>query len=111
YPFLWLIVDILALCPNLKTLQVIPSQYRHMSPDSALKMLADRGVQVRQGHIRPELAWSKNRIVNKNYLRYRHALQKLSLDARARFDELIAFGFKSARITARYYCLADEDYV
>ncbi|MBP7006251.1 hypothetical protein KBB27_03980 [Patescibacteria group bacterium] len=109
-PFLWVVVEILARAPNLKTIQVIPSAYDHMNPKTHLKLCQDRGVQVVKGHHRPGLAWEEGEIRNPNYDQQKLAFLALGADAAVLFDEICSLGFEEALITSRYFCLKGEKY-
>lgn len=113
HPFLWAVEEILARAPGLKTLQVIPTQMRHMHPDTHLRILKERGVTVRDGHHRPALAWATDgaRSRNVDYEPQRRFLAELGGPQKALFDELLAFGFPCALLARRYYCLGGEGFV
>lgn len=110
-PFLWAFEEILRRAPNVKTIQVIPSAYAKLLPDSHLRLCAARGVNVALGHIRPELAWEEPRIVSPQYHLQRKFMLGLSGEQRQLFDELVQLGFESASIAARYFCLGGEEYM
>jgi hypothetical protein len=106
--FLWAFEEILKRAPNLRTIQLIPSA--HAKLRGHLELCAARGVEVVRGHYKPELAWEDDRIVNPQYEPQRRFLRTMGGDQRRLFDELLAMGFESATIAARYFCLNDEPY-
>jgi len=113
HPFLWLLQKILAKCKNLKVLEVTPRQYRHLYPKSHLRILAERSVEVRQGYHLPETGWPEGRPAprNRHYEEQRKVLLNLTPEQHQLFDELLRFGFESAVLTARYFCLNGEEYM
>ncbi|MDO8435253.1 MAG: hypothetical protein Q7S89_01045 [bacterium] len=110
-PLLWAIEKILALAPNLKTIQVIPTMLRKFHPDSHLRLCRERGVEVRAGHHRPEMAWEPGRIASPFYDHQQRFFEGLEGEQRALFDELLAMNFDAAVIVAQYFCLKGEKYV
>ncbi|WKZ28625.1 MAG: sigma factor-like helix-turn-helix DNA-binding protein [Patescibacteria group bacterium] len=110
-PMLWAVELVLERAPNLQTFQVLPSMHRRLHPDSALKLLAERGVAVQTGHVRPELAWEPGRIISKTYEPQRQFLLRLEGEQRTLFEELVAMRWDSALMTARYFCLDGEEYI
>lgn len=110
HPFLWAIEVILDLCPNLRTIRVIPSNLRRLSPGSHLKLCQERGVEVITGHDRPNMVWEgENR--SKFYQGQQAFFTGLQGEQRVLFEELIAFGHDGAVMTARYFCLGREEYI
>jgi len=108
HPFHWAIEVILKRCPNLKTLQVIPSMLERLSNASETRrMLAERGIAFVGGHHRPELVWDRSS--GPRDPRY-DRLRKIVLARRDVLDELCELGFEMAIFTRRYYCLDGEEY-
>jgi hypothetical protein len=110
HPNLWAVEAVVARLPKLKTIQVIPGMLDAFR-GRARELCAARGIQVVGGHVRPEVAWEGDRIGNPQYTDQRRFLLKVSGEQRALFEELLALGFDAARMAARYFCLADEEYV
>lgn len=110
-PFLWTIEMILKVAANVRTIQVIPSMLRKMHPDSHLRLCRERGVEVRAGHHQPHLAWKPGRIHSVFYDRQREFFRTMEGEQNTLFDELLAMNFDAAVMTARYFCLNDEEYV
>lgn len=110
HPFLWAVEAVAARLPKLKTIQVIPSALDRFK-GGARELCDARGIQIVGGHIRPEVAWEADRIGNPLYAEQRRFMRTLGGEQRALFDELLALGFDVAKMTARYFCLADEEYV
>jgi hypothetical protein len=108
---LWAVEGILQQAPNLKTIQVIPSMFKKLHPDSHLRLCQERGVAVVTGHVRPELVWEEGRIVSPHYQAQKAFLTGVSGDQKKLFDELIALGFEAALMTSRYYCLNGEEFL
>jgi len=84
---------------------------RYLHPEGAGKMLKERGVEVRTGHIRPDCAWEPGRNISKTFDPQRLFLLQLAGEQKALFEELIAMGFEAAAMTTRYFCLNGEDFL
>jgi hypothetical protein len=110
-PFLWMFEAVLSRCSSLKTIQVIPSAFPGLLGKGGHFLCQARGVDIVAGHVRPEAAWEAGRIVSPQYAAQRRFLQTMSGEQRALFDELLALGFEQATMVARYFCLAEEDYI
>jgi hypothetical protein len=108
---LWAIELILEKAPCLRKIQVIPSMYGHLRPESHLKLCADRGVEVVTGHIRPDRAWIEGENRSPFYKGQRSFFQNLQGEQKALWEELLAMNFESARMTARYFCLDNEVFI
>lgn len=110
YPYKHVIRTVLDRCPNLQVVQVIPTALRNVG-DEARGWLAARGVDLRSGHVRPEMAWAGERIIGVTYEPRRRFMLSLAGDQRVRWDEIVAMRFTCALVTARYLCLGDEPFV
>lgn len=107
-PFLWAFEELLQRLPNLKTIQVIPTMLAkcRARPHDICRA---RGVEVKAGHIRPDLVWEDDRIVSRHYDAQRRFMSTLSGPQKALFDELMALGFDAAMMAQRYYRLDGGD--
>lgn len=110
-PMLWLVKTIVERAPNLKTLRVNPTCLRKLKARHR-ELLEQRGIEVVTGHHRPESAWEPDRgQISPFYPIQRTFLLELQGEQLVRFQELCAFAFDSALMTARYFCLKGEAYV
>lgn len=107
-PNLWAIEQILARAPNLKTIQVIPSMLRKLTPASHLRLCKERGVEVVGGHVGNP--WGETRIVSPHFEKQRRFLAELAGEQKTLFEELLALGFEEVQIASSYFCLNGEEY-
>jgi hypothetical protein len=106
-PFLWLVKAILKHAPNLETIQMIPTHFERLY-DSHRGACAARGVSLKAGYARPELAWGEGaHSRSKHYRAQRAFMCSLAGPQKALFDELCLFGFEAAAMARRYYDLDD----
>lgn len=110
-PFLWAITLILEMAPNVKTIQVTPLMKRKLHPRSHLRLCEERGVEVATGYHKPEGSGARRKPLSPFYERQRKFFRTLEGEQKALFDELLAMNFDAAIMTARYFCLNDEEYV
>ncbi len=107
-PFLWAINEILRRGQNIKVIQMIPSMLPKCR-QGHINLCTARGVDVRGGHIRPDLVWEDGRAVSRHYDAQRRFMAGLSGPQKVLFDELLAFGFDAAAMAKRYYRLDESD--
>jgi hypothetical protein len=110
FPNFWAIKRILERGPNIQRITMIPSFLRKLG-EKHKKLCTDRGVVVCSGYHRPEVAWRENESRSVHYNAQRKFMTALEGDQKTLFDELIRFGFTSAEMAARYFCLNDEDFL
>jgi hypothetical protein len=108
-PFVWAFEEILARAPNLKVIELIPSMVPKCHPESHLRLCRERGVELKAGHVRPDLVWEEDRAVSRQYDGQRRFLLTLAGAQRDLFDELIVLGFEAAAMARRYYRLDGEE--
>jgi hypothetical protein len=109
HPFLWAFEEILKRAPRLKTIQVIPSILAKCHPDSHHRLCKDRGVEIKAGHVRPDLVWEEDRICSKNFEGQHRFMATLVDPQRSLFEELGTLGFEAAAIAKRYYGVGGEE--
>lgn len=109
--YLWAFEKILANAPKLRQIQVIPCFYDRLRPDSHLRLCTERGVEVVRGHIRPDMAWEGERNISRFYQGQQRFFFNLQGEQKALWEELLAMGFTSAQMAARYFCLNGEDFL
>jgi hypothetical protein len=102
-PFLWLIKLIIEKCPKVKQIRVIPSMVTRLG-DSHRKYCEEHNVEIVTGHACPNLAWKKDELrPTKSYYAQQTFLQTLQGEQKRLFDELTAFCFDAALMTAEFY--------
>lgn len=110
HPFLWVIKKILERAPNLQTIQVYPTVFPRLNPDTHIKICQERGVRIVTGHWRPEMAWAgENR--SSFYETQRNFFRTLEGDQKNLFNEMVLLGFDEALMTSRYFCLEKEEFI
>lgn len=103
----WLLNLIIERAPGVKVIQVIPKLERRLTKEQK-DISGEHGIKLVAGHVRPQSEWSDDRrssAANRKFLLNLVGLQK------ALFEELLDFGIEAAKLTARYFCLAGEDYM
>ncbi len=108
--FLWTVNLILSKCPNLESIQVVPKRMMEIK-ESHERSCSSRGVKIESGYYKPDLAWDVRESELPSYKLRRLFFQKLSGKQKALFNELLSFGFEEAIITARYFCLNEENFL
>jgi hypothetical protein len=109
HAFLWVVEAILEHAPNLRVLELIPTEEKELGPRHR-ELCRARGVAVVAGHYRPEMAWDEDEVHrNPMHMPIRTYLMTLPPTERALLDELLTLGFEEAQLTARYYHLAGEE--
>ncbi|GEM_PF-6301156 len=109
-PAIWLIEEVLAKCPNLKTVQFLPNMLSSISP-AQKELLSNKKVNFTSGHWKPEAAWAGPRILSPDYHVKKEFLMDLSGDQLKLFQELLDLGFDEALLASRYFCLKGEDFI
>lgn len=110
HPFLWAINQIIQQAPKVKVIRVIPSKLRSISK-STQALCRKNGIDITVGHWAPHLAWADRRNISIYYQGHRDFLLNLDGEQKKMFDELIMFNFRSAQMAARYFCLANEEFI
>lgn len=109
FPNLWLVRWLLEHLPKLHTIQVTPKNERNLGREHR-RLCEERNVRLVTGHHNPNMAWEEGRNASPHYRGQREFLVKLESEQKALFDELVQMGFHAAILTARYFCLRDEEF-
>lgn len=108
YPYLWLIKWLLEHLSKLHTIQTTPKMERALHQEHR-RLCEARNVRLVTGYHNPDLAWEgENR--SPHYRGQREFLLKLEGEQKGLFEELLQLGFHTATLTARYFCLRDEEF-
>ncbi len=108
--YLWALLKILELAPNVKRIRIIPSQ--HIKLGNVVQSLCrDNHIEITAGCQHPEYSSKHHHPRNKRYFEHQAFLKGLAGKQKKLFDELIRFKIKAALMTARYFCLNGEDFV
>lgn len=109
YPYLWLIGWLLAHYPKLHTIQTTPKREHALGVEHR-RLCAERQVRLVIGFHNPSLAWGDDENRSPFYRGQRRFLLTLEGEQKSLFEELLKFGFHSARLAERYFCLQGEEF-
>jgi len=106
----WAIKEIIKNCPNLKKIQLIPSQFIQLS-ETHKNLCKPKDITFTEGHCRPNLIWKNYKPISPNYHKKKTFLLSLKGKQKNLFDELLNLGFEAGKITSNYFCLKNEPYI
>lgn len=109
-PLLWAINLILERAPQVEVIRVAPGKERKLK-SSHRRLCEERGVILISGYMNPGFTPQEGVIRSPHYRPQREFLLHLSGEQKRLFEELRTLDFHSAHITARYFCLGDEEYL
>lgn len=111
-PYFWVVEKIVTTLPSLKVLRITRTMKR-LFGTRHMALLESKGVRLKFGYHRPELAWRDDEIRNKKrFDKKAEWFRNLPPAQKGLFQELLALDdADDARVASRYFCLKGESYI